>query len=68
MTPETGRALVVASLPQCCPLCSGVRAVRLVWPDRARGGGPVRCPHCGPKRMPVVHLPSRTDIPSGDAA
>lgn len=59
-----GRFLIAASAPRFCPVCGGERVVRLVRVDRVRGAGRVRCVHCV-DRIPVIHLPFRTDHPRG---
>jgi hypothetical protein len=63
------RALVLASLPSRCAVCSGGTAIRLVRGRLASGAttrGIAPCPHCV-GLMPIVHLPFRTDVPRSAA-
>lgn len=62
MKTRTTRILVAASAPTFCPVCGGDRVMRLVRVEAVRGAGRVRCPHCC-QRVPVMHLPLRTDTP-----
>lgn len=62
MTP----VVTAASLPRCCAVCHGTRAVTVrmvlrggriaVWPH------PQPCPHCG-LGVPIRHYPAHIDTP-----
>jgi len=60
------RAVVLASLPQCCLICKGDRQVGLgiQWPTPdspiSLASPPVPCPHCI-DGIPIVHLPHYVD-------
>lgn len=56
--------LVVASLPEFCPVCTGTQRMRVVAPDGiAAVDARVVCPHCTADRLPVVQLPAHADSP-----
>jgi hypothetical protein len=59
------RFMVAASLPRYCTVCAGEGAVQVVRDHRERRphGAMSLCPHCGPGRLPVLHLSWRDDAP-----
>jgi hypothetical protein len=62
-------AVVVASLPEFCPVCSGAQRMRVVALDGiAAVDARVTCPHCTVDRLPVALLPARRDQPRGVSA
>jgi hypothetical protein len=67
VTVTAQRVLVVASHPQHCAVCSGARRVQALVLGHPLDYGPAPCPHCGPDRLPVVHLPARIDSPRSTA-
>jgi hypothetical protein len=61
--------LVVASLPEFCPACSGAQRMRVVaLAGIAVVDARVTCPHCTSDRLPVALLPARRDLPRGVSA
>jgi hypothetical protein len=63
VTATAQRVLVVASHPQHCAVCHDEREVNALVLGHPLDYGPAPCPHCGPERLPVVHLPARRDLP-----
>jgi hypothetical protein len=60
--------VVVASLPEFCPVCDGAQRMRVVALDGiAVVDARVTCPHCTTPRLPVA-LSTRRDLPRGASA
>lgn len=60
------RFVVASSLPAVCTVCSAHQTVQLIRGVVTAGSGVgawTRCPHCGPDRIPIVHLAWRDDTP-----
>ena len=61
--------VVVASLPEFCPVCTGAQRMRVVALSGITAvDARVVCPHCTSDRLPVALLPARRDLPRGDVA
>lgn len=73
--PLAGVPVLIACLPQFCPVCDSARRVQLrvtAMPDVPRGGV-YRCPLCSPAGLgrPAIEallLPLRSDTPREAAA